>query len=38
MLAQTFGATWTWIQGKLPLYKFPVLELTANTTLDGSGT
>jgi hypothetical protein len=36
MLAQTFGAVWTWIQARMPLYKVPVVELTANTTLDGS--
>ncbi len=36
MFAQTFGAVWTWIQGKLPLYRFPVIELIADTTLDGA--
>lgn len=36
MLAQTFGAVWTWMQGKLPLYRLPVVEISANTTIDGS--
>jgi hypothetical protein len=36
MLRQTFSAIWTWTAGKLPTYKLPVLELTADTTLDSS--
>jgi hypothetical protein len=36
MLAQTFAAVWTWIKAKLPAYRRPVLELTVNTTLDGT--
>jgi hypothetical protein len=36
MLAQTFAAAWTWIKVKLPTYRQPVLELTVNTTLDGT--
>ncbi|HME19865.1 MAG TPA: fibronectin type III domain-containing protein [Acetobacteraceae bacterium] len=36
MLAQTFGAVWTWIKTKLPTYRRPVVEIVANTTLDGT--
>jgi hypothetical protein len=36
MLGQSFGAVWTWIQGHMPDYKLPVVEITVNTTLDGS--
>lgn len=36
MLRQSFSAVWNWIATKLPAYKFPVIELTANTTLDGT--
>ena len=36
MLAQTFATVWTWIKGKLPSYRRPVVEISANTTLDGS--
>jgi hypothetical protein len=36
MYAQTFAAMWTYIAGKMPIYKFPVVEITANTLLDGS--
>ena len=36
MLRQGFSAIWNWISLKLPTYKFPVVELTANTTLDGT--
>ncbi len=33
---QGFAAIWGWLLGHLPTYKMPVLEITANTTLDGS--
>jgi hypothetical protein len=36
MLAQTFAAVWTWLQAKLPTYHRPVVEIAANTTLDGT--
>jgi hypothetical protein len=36
MLAQTFGAVWTWAKAKLPTYKRPVVEIAADTTLDGT--
>ena len=36
MLAQTFAAVWIWLKAKLPTYKRPVVEITANTTLDGT--
>jgi hypothetical protein len=36
MLVQTLAAMWTWIAGHLPGYKQPVVEVTTNTTLDGS--
>ena len=36
MLRQTFSAIWAWIVTKLPSYKRPVVELSANTTLDGT--
>jgi hypothetical protein len=36
MTAQTFGAIWTWMRTKLPGYRRPVVEIAANTTLDGS--
>jgi hypothetical protein len=36
MVAQTFAAVWTWIKAKLPSYRRPVLEITINTTLDGT--
>jgi hypothetical protein len=36
MLVQTFAAMWSWIAGHLPGYRQPVVELTVNTTLDGS--
>jgi hypothetical protein len=36
MLRQSFSAVWNWIAAKLPAYKLPVVELTANTTLDGT--
>jgi hypothetical protein len=36
MLAQSFGAVWTWIKTKLPTYRRPVVEIVANTTLDGT--
>ncbi|MGC8474784.1 MAG: fibronectin type III domain-containing protein [Acetobacteraceae bacterium] len=36
MLRQTFAAIWAWIETKIPTYKAPVVELTVNTTLDGT--
>jgi hypothetical protein len=36
MLAQTFAAVWSWCKAKLPTYRRPVVEITSNTTLDGS--
>ena len=36
MTAQTFSAIWTWMRTKLPGYRRPVVEIAANTTLDGS--
>jgi hypothetical protein len=36
MLRQTFAAIWTWLVTKLPSYKRPVIEITSNTTLDGT--
>lgn len=34
MSSQSFSAIWSWITGKLPTYKAPVLEITASTNLD----
>lgn len=34
-LRQSFSAIWTWISAKLSAYTPPVLEITANTTLNG---
>jgi hypothetical protein len=34
MASQTFGAIWVWIASKLPTYRVPVIEVTANTNLD----
>jgi fibronectin type 3 domain-containing protein len=34
ILAQPMAAIWSWIAAKLPTYRAPVLELTANTALD----
>jgi len=36
MLRQSVGALWPWIISKLPSWKRPVIELSANTTLDGT--
>ena len=36
MLRQTFAAIWPWLTPKLPTYKLPVVEITTNTTLDGT--
>ena len=36
MVAQTFSAVWTWIKAKLPTYRRPVVEISVNTTLDGT--
>jgi hypothetical protein len=33
---QTLGAVWTWLQTQIPAYKFPVIEVTANTTIDAT--
>jgi hypothetical protein len=34
MASQTFAAIWVWIATKLPTYKTPVVEISANTNLD----
>lgn len=36
MVCQTFGAIWAWIVSNQPSYKYPVAEITTNTTLDGT--
>lgn len=36
MLRQTFSAVWSWIMSQLPSYKLQVVEITTNTTLDGT--
>lgn len=36
MLRQSLSAIWSWIAGKVPGYKLPVVELTTDTTLDGT--
>jgi hypothetical protein len=36
MLRQSFSAMWNWIAAKLPVYKKPVVEISTNTTLDGT--
>lgn len=36
MLRQTFAAIWSWVATKLPSYRRPVVEITTNTTLDGT--
>ena len=36
MLRQSFSAIWSWFTAKLPSYKLPVVEITVNTTLDGT--
>jgi hypothetical protein len=33
LLAQTFAAIWTWIQGKLPSYLLPQVAITSSTAL-----
>ncbi len=36
MLVQTLAAVWTWIAGRLPGWKRPVVEIATNTQLDAS--
>jgi len=36
MLRQTWSAMWVWISTKLQTYKTPTVEVTTNTTLDGT--
>jgi hypothetical protein len=36
MLVQTMAAVWSWVAGHLPGYRRPVVEITTDTTLDGS--
>ena len=36
MLRQTMAAIWIWLIAKQPTYKLPVIEVTANATLDGT--
>lgn len=33
MVRQTLASLWTWLQGKFPTYVTPVIEVTANVTL-----
>lgn len=34
MTRQTFSAIWSWLTGKIPSYKGPVVEITTNINLD----
>jgi hypothetical protein len=36
MVRQSLSAFWTWVAGKMPVYKPPVVELTSNTNLDAA--
>jgi fibronectin type 3 domain-containing protein len=36
MSRQTLGAVWAWMSSKLPAYKIPIIEISTNTTLDGT--
>lgn len=36
MVRQTLAAVWPWMQTKLPSYKQQVVEITTNTTFDGT--
>ncbi len=36
MSRQTLGAVWVWLTSKLPSFKFPVIEITTDTALDGT--
>lgn len=36
MTRQTFSAVWPWIASKFVTFKTPVVEITANTTIDGT--
>jgi hypothetical protein len=36
MTSQNFSSIWLWITGKLPAYKAPVVEITANINLDAT--
>ena len=36
MVRQTFSAIWAWMVSNQPSYKYPVVEITINTTLDGT--
>jgi hypothetical protein len=36
MVCQTFSAIWAWIVSNQPNYRYPVVEITTNTTLDGT--
>jgi hypothetical protein len=36
MTVQSFAALWSWMAGKLPSYRRPVIEVAANLTLDGT--
>ena len=36
MVCQTFSAIWSWIISNQPSYKYPVVEITINTALDGT--
>jgi hypothetical protein len=36
LVCQTFSAIWAWIVSNQPSYKYPVAEITTNTTLSGT--
>lgn len=36
MSRQTLAALWPWVTSKLPTFRFPIIEITANTSLDGA--
>jgi Fibronectin type III domain len=36
MLRQTFAAIWSWLTSRQPTYRLPVVEIIANTNLDGT--
>jgi hypothetical protein len=36
MLRQTFAAVWSWLVGKMPTYRLPVVEITHDTSLDAT--
>ena len=36
MLRQSFAVVWSWLASKLPSYRLQVVEISSNTTLDGT--